>query len=146
MRVYYRGVDALVTETQFISAANPAMPYAVADLRRVEIVQHRVRARVTDAVLAPAAVGVILIAPGWVVLHSLAAHVGLVLVVVAAVTLVISRRRSVGRWELRCLYRGREVTLYASTNATTFHQVSRALRRAVERANPIPDPRRALTV
>jgi hypothetical protein len=40
--------------------------------------------------------------------------------------------REPARWELRALYRGQPVTLYASRDARVFNQVTRALRRAIE--------------
>jgi hypothetical protein len=35
-------------------------------------------------------------------------------------------------WRLHAIYRGDDVVLYASTDGRVFHQITRALRRAVE--------------
>jgi hypothetical protein len=50
----------------------------------------------------------------------------------AGVACAVVQQHRPRRWELRATYRDRPVRLYASTDARVFHQVSRALRRAVE--------------
>lgn len=146
MLVYYRGPDALVTDSRFIWAADGAKSFAIADLHKIEIVQRTVSTRVRGLALAAAGTAAVAVAPAWIVLDSVAARFGLVVAALAIVILATSIRRTTRRWDLRAEYRQRDVVLYTSTNPTTFHQISRALRRSVERTDQLRARRRMAAV
>jgi hypothetical protein len=129
VRTYYRGPDAVVTDEAFTWRTGPVRVFVLTELRNVDRVQHeasRVGRVVAALLLAVAgAVWVQLELPGrW--------YVG-VGALVAALTVVGWPSHS--RWMLKAAYRGADhVTLYSSTDERVFHQVTRALRRAMEDA------------
>ncbi len=134
MRTYYRGPDAAVTDELFIWQAGATKAFVVAELRDVGRVRDRSSrlGRVVAAVLLAVAGAV------WVQLDLRARwYVGIgALVVALAVAGWPPQTRS---WALRGAYRGdTAVTLYTSADARVFHQVSRALQRAMEDARPLP--------
>jgi hypothetical protein len=130
VRTYYRGPDAAVTDELFIWQAGVTKAFVVAELRDVgQVRQERSRlGQVVAAVLLTAA------GAAWVRLELPARwYAGIGALVLA---LVVAgwppRTRS---WSLRAAYRGAEqVTLYTSADARVFHQVSRALLRAIQDA------------
>jgi Family of unknown function (DUF6232) len=146
MRIYYRGPDALVTDSQFIWGAQAAKHFAVAELRKVEIVQRTTGSRLGRAAFAGLAATALVLVPGWVILDSTVAHLALAATAAALVTLTALLRRPTRHWELRAEYRHREVLLYSCTNPTTFNQVIRALRRSVESSGPARPRRRMVAV
>ena len=130
MRTYYRGPDAAVTDELFIWQAGATKAFVVAELRRVSMERQEASrlGRVVAAVLLAVA------GAGWVQLELPARwYVGVgALVVALAVAGWPPHTRS---WALTAAYRGDDqVTLYTSVDRQRFHQVSRALRRAMEDA------------
>jgi len=130
VRTYYRGPDAAVTDELFIWVTGTTKAFAVADLRQVSLErEHRSR-------LGRIVAGVLLAVAGasWVQLDLPARwYVGIGALVVALA--VAGWPPHTRLWALRAAYRGAEqVTLYTSADPRVFHQVSRALRRAMEDA------------
>ena len=130
MRTYYRGPDAAVTDELFIWVTGTTKAFAVADLRQVSLErEHRSRlGRIVAGVLLAVA------SASWVQLDLPARwYVGIGALVVALA--VAGWPPHTRLWALRAAYRGAEqVTLYTSADPRVFHQVSRALRRAMEDA------------
>ncbi len=130
MRTYYRGPDAAVTDELFIWQAGATKAFVVAELRQVSMERQEAGrlGRVVVAVLLAVA------GAAWVQLELPARwYVGVgALVVALAVAGWPPHTRS---WALTAAYRGDDqVTLYTSVDGQRFHQVSRALRRAMEDA------------
>jgi hypothetical protein len=130
VRTYYRGPDAAVTDELFIWQAGATKAFVVAELRHVSLErrEHSRLGRVVGAVLLAVA------GAGWVQLELPAKwYVGVgALVAALAIAGWPPHTRS---WVLTAAYRGDdEVTLYTSGDPRVFHQVSRALRRAMEDA------------
>jgi hypothetical protein len=133
-RTYYRGPDAVVTSEVFVWRTAPAKVFAIRALRNVGIVRceaaggrpHTAHAAAGSAALALAV---------WPVLDT-PALVAVVILAVAVPGVAATYRRRRRLWEIHAHYRGAEVILYASTDARTFNQVARALRRAIEDAGP----------
>jgi hypothetical protein len=130
MRTYYRGPDALITETHFVRQTPAVRIFAIADLDDVRLVRS-----------VPEGPSGVAIALGFG-LFSVAVLAGLKFGVLAAMPLLAAvfvlalagmRRRGAHAWEIRARYRTREVTLYTSEDSQTFNQVTRALRRTIER-------------
>ena len=128
MRTYYRGPDAAVTDELFIWVTGTTRAFVVADLREVSLEREN-RSRLGRIV-----VGVLLAVAGasWVQLGLPAKwYVGIGALVVALV--VAGRPPQARLWALTAAYRDAgQVTLYTSADQRVFHQVSRALRRAME--------------
>ena len=132
MRTYYDGPDALVTENHFIWRTDPLRAFIISDLRDVRLVQRDVGSPRAIIALAAMAAAALIVAPGWLLLHTMVGRLVLVAAAVAAVTLATLGRRSVHQWELRAAYQSREVVLYTTLEIRTFNQVTRALRRSIE--------------
>jgi hypothetical protein len=129
MRTYYRGPDAVVTDTHFVWKDAVVRIFAIDDLADVRLERRApggrsglelvlVLALLATAVLAGWRFGLLVAAPP---------------VVAAALVLIVLRRRGRPAWEIRARYRAREVTLYTSRDPRIFNQVTRALRRTIER-------------
>nr|AEE65506.1 hypothetical protein [uncultured bacterium BAC AB649/1850] len=135
-RTYYRGPDAVVTSEVFVWRTAPPRTFVIRDLRRVGIVRGvsgEGRPRTTGAAAGSAVLAVAL----WPTVDTPAlAGAVFLAVAVPAVAAVAYRGRRPRRWELHATYRGFEVQLYASTDSRVFNQVARALRRAMEDADP----------
>jgi hypothetical protein len=130
MRTYYRGPDAVITDTHFVWQTSSMRIFAIDDLEDVRL-ERTVAAGPSGAEFAL-----------WLGLFVLAVAAGLkfgvaaALPVVAALVVVvlIALRKRAGRaWEIRARYRAEEVTLYSSFDPRVFNQVTRALRRTIER-------------
>jgi len=134
LRTYYDGPDALVTENHFIWRTDPLRAFIISDLRDVRLVQRDVGSPRMIIALAVMAAAALIVAPGWLLLHTMVGRLVLVGAAAAAVTLATLGRRSVHQWELRAAYQSREVVLYTTLEIRTFNQVTRALRRAIEGA------------
>jgi Family of unknown function (DUF6232) len=132
MRTYYDGPDALVTEHHFIWRTDPLRAFIIGDLRDVRLVQRDVGSPRVVIALAAVAAAAMIVAPGWLLVHTMVGRLVLVGAAAAAVSLATLGRRSVHQWELRAAYQSREVVLYATLEIRTFNQVTRALRRSVE--------------
>jgi hypothetical protein len=130
VRTYYRGPDAAVTDDLFIWQSGPTRAFVVAELRGVSM-ERRERSRLGRVV---AAVLLAVAGAGWVQLELPARwYVGIGALVVALVVAGWPPHTRV--WALTAAYRGDDqVTLYSSADPRVFHQVSRALRRAMEDA------------
>ena len=138
MRIYYRGPDAVVTSELFVvRRGSPPGRFVIRDLRDVGIAPGPPDGVRLSVVVPPAAVAALVAAAA--VSAAGGVLVGVVIAVSAAgagmVCAVIQQHRP-RRWELQATYRERPVSLYASTDARVFHQVSRALRRAIENERP----------
>jgi Flp pilus assembly protein TadB len=136
MRTYYRGPDAVVTSELFVRFGSPPGRFAIRDLHRVGIADGAPEG-VRLTTIAPAAAAVLVAAS--VVTAVGGALIGVAIVVSAAgagLACLVVRQHRPRHWELRATYRERPVTLYTSTDERVFHQVSRALRRAIEDARP----------
>ncbi|WP_433299976.1 DUF6232 family protein [Actinoplanes sp. CA-030573] len=138
MRIYYRGPDAVVTSELFVRRGSPPGRFAIRDLRAVTIASaEHDGAQLTTAIpFAAAAVLVgaaVIAAAGYVVIG---ATLGAVALAVCLACMVIDEHRP-RRWELRARYRNDTVTLFSSSDERVFHQVSRALRRAIEETRPL---------
>jgi|tagenome__1003787_1003787.scaffolds.fasta_scaffold20915231_2 hypothetical protein len=133
MRIYYRGPDAVVTSELFVRHGPAPGRFAIRDLRDVGIAPGEPEGVRPGFVIFPAAAAALVAA----VLVSVAGGVVIAAVIVISATgagaaFAAVRQRRPRRWELRATCRGRHVTLYASTDARVFNQVSRALLRAIE--------------
>ena len=130
MRTYYRGPDAAVTDELFIWQTRATKVFVVSELRHVSL------ERETGSRLGRVVAAVLLAVAGavWVQLALPARwYAGIGALTVALVVAGWPPRTRV--WALRAGYRGDEqVTLYTTADQRVFHQVSRALRRAVEDA------------
>jgi hypothetical protein len=138
-RVYFEGPDVVVTDQLFARRTEPRRTFAVAELRNTGIACHE-QARSTAYHVAVAGGGLLVVALGVLIARRLSSTTGMI--ATAAVVLIVLawagrslwlRRRC---WELRATYRGAEVLLYTNTDDAGFHQVARALRRAIEDARP----------
>jgi hypothetical protein len=132
MRTYYDGPDALITENHFIWRTDPVRAFIIGDLRDVRLVQRDVGSPRVIIMLAAVAAAAMIVAPGWLLVHTMVGRLVLVGAAAAAVSLATLGRRSVHQWELRAAYQSREVVLYTTLEIRTFNQVTRALRRSVE--------------
>jgi hypothetical protein len=135
MRVFYRGQDAVITETQFLWLTGTLRSFDIAHLRRVRVIRRDVKVAgprmevVASATVAAAGIGV-----SAMFVHAPLVRLSLAGVAVALVAIATLRRRTVSRWEIRAHHRGREVTVYSTRDITTFNQVKRGLKRALEGA------------
>ncbi|MET0418325.1 MAG: DUF6232 family protein [Actinoplanes sp.] len=140
MRVYYRGPDALITESQFVWLAETPRVYPVNELRAARITRRQVKGAWAASTAAAAAASALVLAPGYAILTSVGARLSLVGVAALIVILAVIRTRTGSRWELIASYPGRRLVIYEAYDATTFHQVSRALGRVLENG-PVARPR-----
>lgn len=136
MRTYYRRHDALVTDDHFVWRTSPVKIFPIRELHGAGIVRHSSAAtRATGVYLAGGSVA--LAAASMPLLDSYAAYVVVALVaVVPGVVGAACWRRRPQYWELHATFRGATVVVYASADPTAFNQVSRALLRALENAEP----------
>jgi hypothetical protein len=132
LRTYYDGPDALVTEHHFIWRTDPLRAFIIGDLRDVRLVQRDVGSPRKIIALAALAAAALIVAPGWLLIHTMGGRLVLVGAAAAAVSLATLGRRSVHQWELRAAYQSRETVLYTTLEIRTFNQVTRALRRSIE--------------
>ena len=138
MRIYYRGPDVVVTSELFVvRRGSPPGRFAIHDLRDVGIAPGRPDGVRLSIVAPPAAVAALVAAAA--VSAAGGVLVGVAIAVSAAgagMACAVVQQHRPRRWELRAIYRDCPVRLYASTDARVFHQVSRALRRAIENDRP----------
>ena len=134
IRTYYRGPDAVVTSEVFVWRTSPAKTFVIRELRNVVIARgdaHRNRANAAQAA-GSAAMAVAV----WPNLDSPVLVVAVLLVVAIPGVVIATYCRRAQVWELHATYRNAAVVLYASSDARVFNQVGRALRRAMEDADP----------
>ena len=134
MRIYYRGPDALVTQDRFVWRSTPARAFVIRQLRTVVLVRRPADNR-RPVALAAAFVIACLAAGSFVAAGPVVAGTLAFLAVIAAAAAVATRTPH--SWEVRAVYQGAEVTVYASADVRVFNQVTRALRRAVEDDRPV---------
>jgi hypothetical protein len=136
MRTYYRGPDVLITREAFVRRTAPQRIFVIRDLHHVVMVRGELDpARSTTAHVAGGAL--VLVAASWPMLDKPATFAAAALVIaLPSMAGIACWRMRPRRWELRAGYQGHEVILYASADITTFNQVSRGLRRAIEDATP----------
>jgi uncharacterized protein DUF6232 len=131
MRTFYRGPDAVITDTHFVRQHPTVRIFAIADLEDVRLVRSVAGGPSGVAV----ALGFGLLGVAAVTWLKFGASAATPLIVAAVVLAFVGMRRSGGRAaEIRARYRTREVTLYVSGDSRTFNQVARALRRTIERS------------
>jgi hypothetical protein len=130
--LHYRHDGIVVTNRYFTAGAARYRMNELSDLAQSHVPAHPAVAMG----VAVAAVGVAVVVPALMLERTVLAIVIAVPVFVGAgvVSLVSARRRPVYR-ELVARHRGRLVTLFATTDAHQFGQVSRALLRAFELAH-----------
>jgi len=130
MRTYYRGPDAVVTDTHFVWQGATVRIFAIADLDDVRL--ERSAARGPSGVVVALGFGLFAVAVVTGLKFGMPAATPLV--VAALVLALASLRRRGGRaWAIRARYRAQDVTLYTSPDPRIFNQVTRALRRTIER-------------
>ena len=128
IRTYYRGPDAVVTSELFVWNTSPAKTFVIRELKNVVIARGGgIR---NQAYATPIAVAISPTLDGPVV--AVAVLVGIA--AMSGVAIAVFGRRS--WWELHATYRNAAVLLYASKDERVFNQVGRALRRAMEDADP----------
>jgi ABC-type phosphate transport system permease subunit len=137
MRTYYRGPDAIVTSEVFLRHGPPTERFVIRDLRSVGIAMGEPKGVRLITVALPAAAAAMVAAVIVSVAGAvLAGVVILVSAVGAGLACAVAQQHRPRRWELRALYRNRFVVVFESADQRVFHQVSRALRRAIEDARP----------
>ena len=118
----------------------PAGIVKVRDLRRIAVVQRPQDLRSPRAVVSVSIALIVLsasVAVG-VTAGSTSAWVVGAVASMAALGYSWSAIRGAPRvWEITAAYKGDSVTLFATTDARAFNQVTRALRRAVEDSRPM---------
>ncbi|WP_198029007.1 DUF6232 family protein [Actinoplanes sp. N902-109] len=122
----------MVTSDHFVhrsTAGTAAFP--IRDLREVCLGRTRGRSRTAPLLLGGALLCLILAAP---LQQFIAVFLGLA--GIATVGAVVAFRGRPQLWTLQGVYQGETVTLYESPDGRVFHQVSRALRRAIEDGRP----------
>ena len=132
MRTYYRGNDALVTSELFVRRTTSAKKFAIRDMRNVCIASDADNGR-SKLLIAPTAGFLCLAATAaaWTFGGSYALFTLAIAVPITLGAALVSQREP-ARWELRAHYHGQPVILYTSCDERVFHQVTRALRRAIE--------------
>ncbi len=134
MRIYYQGPEAVVTSDFFIRRGSAPSTYAIRDLRAVCIAPDEASGLGAIGYSAAAA-----LLAAFVIFEASSPWYALAFLGAAAVgvgCIAVRRRHRPRRHELRADYRGVRVSLYASSDARVFNQVSRALRRAMENLPP----------
>jgi hypothetical protein len=138
MRTYYRGRDATVTSELFVRRVTSTKSYAIRDLRNVCIACDQGSARSRPAVAAGVGFLGLIGAVAALAAGSLFALILVGPATAVAVAGALLWPRPPANWELRASYRGRTIRLYTCRDVTTFNQVTRALRRAIEAARRPP--------
>ena len=130
MRTYYRGPDAVITDTHFVWQSPSVQIFAIDDLDDVRL--ERTVAAGPSGVEFSLGLGLLILAIAAGLKFGVLAALPLVAALVAVV-LIALRRRGGHAWEIRARYRAQDVTIYTSPDPRIFNQVTRALRRTIER-------------
>jgi hypothetical protein len=130
MRTYYRGPDAVITDTHFVWQSPSVRIFAIDDLDDVRL--ERVVAAGPSGVEFSLGLGLLVLAVAAGLKFGALAALPLVAALVV-VALIALRRRGGHAWEIRARYRAQDVTIYTSPDPRIFNQVTRALRRTIER-------------
>jgi hypothetical protein len=130
MRTFYRGPDAVVTDTHFVWQTPTVRIFAIADLDDVRL--ERTSSGGPSGVVVALGFGLFAVAVVTGLKFGVAAAVPLALAVIVLAVASLRHGRA-HAWEIRARYRAQEVTLYTSPDPRVFNQVTRALRRSIER-------------
>ena len=137
--VFYNHRDVVVTSRCF---ANGALRYDIADLDEFMHARGSTHPGTVIGLVIAAAEAALLIPLVGVLRAPVTWGLATVALLVPCVVAAVCARRWPPRQELVARYRGRRVTLLATTSEREFGQVARALRRAVEartvREGPFP--------
>jgi hypothetical protein len=134
MRTYYRGPDILITEEAFVRRAAPQQIFLIRELHHVVITRA---GRTGPGTLQIGGGAVVLAAVAWPILDTPSAFAAVAMIIaVPSAALLAGRRLRAQSFELRATYKGRDVLLFTSSHETTFNQVGRGLRRALEDSGP----------
>ena len=132
MTTYYRGREVLITDRYFARLYPDRVQFHIDELQDAHIVRgdlHPSRMLTGHA----AGITIILVAASWPFLSTPAAvFAALVAIAAPAVAAAVSWRLAPRAYELRARYRMFDVSLFATTDVTTFGQVQRGLMRALE--------------
>jgi hypothetical protein len=130
MRTYYRGPDAVVTDTHFVWRAPTVRIFAIADLDNVRLERSTAGGLSAPGIALGLGLAAVALFAGlrFGIVAALPPAAVIVILLVAA-----HRRRGRHAWEIRARYRTQEVTIYSSPDPRIFNQVTRALRRTIER-------------
>ena len=131
MRTYYRGPDAVITDTHFVWQSPSVKIFAIDDLDDVRL--ERTVAGGPSGVEFSLGLGLLILAVAAGLKFGAAAAMPLVLAIVAVALFALRRRGGGHAWEIRARYRAEDVTVYTSPDPRIFNQVTRALRRTIER-------------
>lgn len=138
MTVFYRGPCAQITHEVFETRSPVCQSFYIRELTGIHIVETRTRQRTGTTVVKALAIGLAAVVAA--VAATRGQFFGASLSAMAALVVVLlSTAASAGCWrpeqpyELRAIYRGRSVCLLQTADRLVLGQVSRALRRALER-------------
>ncbi len=133
MVTFYRGPTVLITHEVFQSGLPDPQRFRVSDLREVSSHGRKPERMNTRSVGATGA-AVAVMSVVWPFVRATPAGFGVLLLLLAVPSLIGAACLHRGQpiWELRAVYRGRPVILYATTDARAFGQIRRALIRALE--------------
>ncbi len=142
MLEFYRGPNAYITHEVFLARGPESRTFAIRELRRIHIVQAREQGGVNSSSLIKggaivlAAIGLFaVLAAGRMDTAALWTIIALLVIGVSATVTAGCWRAPATPYELRATYRGRIVCLLRTPDERTLGQVSRALLRALERAD-----------
>lgn len=132
MRTYYRGLDAVITDHEFIWTTHPGRAYSVGQLQNAGIICESRTGAPSTTLLAGALLGGAAIYAGlFLGPVGLATAAGLVLLLALTVAALAGLRPHRIR-HLQAQYLGRTTLIYSSSDARVFNQVARALQRTIE--------------
>ncbi|MFI5894316.1 DUF6232 family protein [Actinoplanes sp. NPDC051513] len=131
MRTYYRGPDAVITDTHFVWQSPAVKIFAIDDLDDVRL--ERTVAGGPSGVELALGFGLLILAVVAGLKFGALAATPLVVAIVAVALFALRRRGAGHAWEIRARYRAEDVTVYTSPDPRIFNQVTRALRRTIER-------------
>ncbi len=138
MRTYYRSLDVVITGVAFVRRTEPAGIYLIRELHQVVMTRGEPDPARSATALAAGA-GALMSIAAWHLLDTPGAYAAAAMIAtVPAVAGITCWRLKPRTWELRATYEGHEVLLFSSSDAQTFHQVGRGLRRAIEDHGPAP--------
>lgn len=137
MREYYRGRDAFVTDAHLVWLGPTTKIFSLGDLSDVELVEGEISIAAHRPLVITTGVLVALAAAGFALTGYSAGYALMITAcAVAAFAFATRSHRTARVWALRGSYRGLPATLYSTTDARVFNQVTRALRRTLESRPP----------
>jgi hypothetical protein len=131
MRTYYRGPDAVITDTHFVWQSPTVQIFAIDDLDDVRL--ERTVAGGPSGVEFALGLGLLILTVVAGLKFGLMAAAPLAVALVAVAVVALRRHDGGHAWEIRARYRTQDVTVYTSRDPRIFNQVTRALRRTIER-------------